>query len=98
MERFHDPVDQKGKRKKKKGKKAKTTKPGSAFLQSVAGFLFVILVLGGLLYHQVQGLTLIDPYYVNVARIVLVVGFWVDGIIQKGQSAILDEPRNTPRY
>lgn len=77
VERHRDPVDRRTGKKKKKSKKAKVVKPGSAALQSLAGFVFVALLLGGLLYHQIQGLSYLSPEHASLLRIVLVGGFWL---------------------
>jgi len=167
VDRHRDPVDRRtGEKKSRRKKKAKVVKPGSAALQSLAGFAFVALLLGGLLYHQVHGLGFLSADHASLLRIVLVGGFWLvlmieaftadmmqglfcvffppyafvygllfsdagplrgltfgmllflgseiyftpgdalalhirDGVqevIQKGQSAILDEPRKDPRH
>ena len=66
--------DRKG---RKKGQKVHVTRPGSGALQSGAAFVLVTLILGALLYHQFEEMTVLSGPQANLVRICFVVGLYV---------------------
>lgn len=65
------------KQRKRRIRRAKPTKAGSAFLQSFAGFLMILVLLGGLLFHRVAGMDFLPENVTQFLRIALVAGFWL---------------------
>lgn len=67
---------------RKKKRQIKAGKPRSAALQSVAAFLLIGGLMGGLLFHQVTGKELISPEYANYGRIFFVVAMYIVLVIE----------------
>jgi len=67
---------------RKKKKQVKAGRPKSAFLESLAAFILIGGLLGGLLFHQVTGKDLISPEYANYGRIFMVLGLYVVLVIE----------------
>ncbi|MCC5847098.1 MAG: hypothetical protein JJU29_03310 [Verrucomicrobia bacterium] len=66
--------DRKG---RKKHQKVNVTRPGSGALQSGAAFVLVTLLLGALLYHQYEEMTILSEPQANLVRLCFVVGLYV---------------------
>lgn len=67
---------------RKKKKQVKAGRPRSAMLQSVAAFLLIGGLFGGLLFHEVTGKAVLSAEQVTYGRIFLVVGLYVVLVIE----------------
>ena len=82
VERHKETSKNRKKKRRRKNKEAKITEPGSGAWQSVLAFVLVGLLLGGFLWHQVNEKGMVDYTYLNLGRIVVVVGLFVVLLIE----------------